>query len=166
MPIDVADKGDGRAFEPRNPDYRAVVEAIFAAAPFVRALGLHCEAVTPGMCCATLPIRPDHLQRDGFVHAAVQAALADHTAGAAAATLMAADEIVLTIEFKINLMRPAKGKRLWCEARVLRPGSRATVAEAEVFADDGARRSLVAKAMVTLTFVMADAKDREGATPL
>ena len=166
MPIDLSDMGGTQVFEPRNPEYRAVVEAIFSAAPFVRALGLQCEAVKPGACCAVLPIRPDHLQQDGFVHAAVQAALADHTAGAAAATLMAPDEIVLTIEFKINLMRPAKGDRLLCEARVLRPGSRATVAEAEVFTEGGASRSLVAKAMVTLTFVTADGKDREGATPL
>ncbi|RMF02937.1 MAG: PaaI family thioesterase [Alphaproteobacteria bacterium] len=142
-------------FEPRNPDYRDHVSAIFDAAPFIRVLGATLQSVAPGMCETALELRPDHLQQNGFVHAGVQATLADHTAGCAAATLMAADMAVLTAEFKINLLRAASGTRLCCCARVLRPGSSLTVAESELFAEDGERRALVSKALVTLTFVPA-----------
>ena len=97
--------------------------------------------------------RPEHLQQDGFFHAGVQATLADHTAGAAAATLMAPGEIVLTAEFKINLLRPAQGERLRGRADVLRAGKTLTIVESSVFAQNDHQEKLVAKAMVTLALV-------------
>lgn len=140
---------------PRNPHYADRIRAIFDVAPFMRHLGvqlIHCE---PGRCETLLPVQPWQLQQDGYVHAGVQATLADHTAGAAAGTLMPADQIVLSVEFKINLLRPALGDELRCRSVVLRPGSQITVAESEVFAIHRGDEKLTAKAMITLAFVPA-----------
>jgi uncharacterized protein (TIGR00369 family) len=90
------------------------------------------------------------LQQDGFVHAAVQAAIADHTAGAAAYSMIEAEQMALTMNLAISLLRPAEGRSLHCVALVLRAGKRAIVAEAEVFALGASRKTLVAKATVTL----------------
>lgn len=120
--------------EPRDPEYRARVAHIMTAAPFMRALGVSLRDVGPGWCLAGLNVAPEHLQQDGYVHAGVQASLADHTAGCAAFTLVAPDEIILTVEFKINLLRPSLGSRLQCHAEVIRPGRRLVVVEAEVVA--------------------------------
>jgi len=84
------------------------------------------------------------------VHAGVLATVADHTAGAAGSTLLAADEYVLTAEFKINLLRAARGERLVCRAQVLKPGRILTVVESEVFSVTDEAPTLVAKASVTL----------------
>ena len=84
------------------------------------------------------------------MHAGAVATIADHTAGGAACSLVAADEIVLSVEYKINFLRPAASKRLRARADVLRAGQRVTVAESSVFAEDG---TLVAKTLVTLATV-------------
>jgi uncharacterized protein (TIGR00369 family) len=126
------------------------VRRIFDQAPFVADLGIVLERIAPGECETSLRLERRHLQQDGFAHAGVQATLADHTAGAAAATLIGPSEFVLTVEFKINLLRPAHGERLRCRATVLKPGSRIDVVESEVWTEDGGESKLVAKAMVTL----------------
>lgn len=137
--------------QPRHAGFAEKAQAIMAQAPFVQWLGIRLTRIEPGDCEAVLAIRPDHLQQDGFVHAGVVATLADHTAGAAAGTLVAADETILSIEYKINLLRPAVGTVLRCRGVVLRQGRTISVAEAEVFA--GTPEKLVAKATVTLAVV-------------
>ena len=132
---------------------REELERIFDAAPFVASLGIRLVSVGPGECETRLEIGPAHLQQDGFVHAGVQATMADHTAGGAAATLIAEGDLVLTAEFKINLLRAARGDVLRCRSRVLKPGSRLTVVESEVFCESGERRELVSKATATLAVV-------------
>ncbi len=139
-------------FQPAHADYRQEVERILQAAPFIRALGLEAEEIAPGYCATRLSVRHDHLQQDGFVHAGVQATMADHTAGAAGATLIAQGALVLTAEFKINLLRPAQGSVLRCLGRVLKPGRTLIVTESELYAGDDAA-ILVAKATVTLAVV-------------
>jgi uncharacterized protein (TIGR00369 family) len=108
-----------------------------------------------GLFETVCPVRPEHRQQDGFVHAGVLATLADHTAGYAAYTLVPQDRRILTIEFKINFLKPAVGDRVLCRARVLSPGRTILVAESEVFAIDSGADRLVAKATVTLMAVPA-----------
>ena len=136
-----------------NPEFRRQVRAIFEQAAFIQDLGIHLHDLGVGWCEATLQVAPRHLQQDGFVHAGVQATLADHCAGGAAATLVAAGNIVLSVEFKINLLRPAVGQALRCRATVLRAGKTLIVAESEVFARVGDQERLTAKATVTLAVV-------------
>jgi uncharacterized protein (TIGR00369 family) len=131
----------------------AEIRRIFAEAPFVQSLGIELVDVGAGRCETQLQLAQRHLQHHGYVHAGVQATLADHSAGAAASTLVRPDEQVLSIEFKLNLLRRARGQRLLCRATVLKAGRTVTVVESEVYADDGAGQSLVSKAVVTLAVV-------------
>jgi uncharacterized protein (TIGR00369 family) len=143
----------------RGPVAGDELQRIFDQAPFVADLGLRLEAVGPGECETSLELEPRHLQQDGFVHAGVQAALADHTAGAAAATLVGPSEYVLTVEFKINLLRPARGERLRCRASVLKPGARIDVVESEIRAEEGGESRLVSKALVTLVVLAREPRE-------
>ncbi|MCC5812991.1 MAG: PaaI family thioesterase [Ectothiorhodospiraceae bacterium] len=136
--------------QPRNPDYRSRVAAILGNANFIRELGLTFRDCGPGWCETLLPVEQRHWQQDAYVHAGVQGTIADHTAGCAAATLIGADELILTIEFKLNLLRPAVGELLRCRAEVLRPGRSVVVAESWVYARQGETEKLCAKATVTL----------------
>ena len=126
------------------------IERLFQTAPFIRLLGLELVNAAPGRCETVLALEPHHLQQDGVVHAGVLATMADHTSGTAGASIIGVDAYVLTAEFKINLLRAARGERLHCVGTVLKPGRRLIVAESEVF--DGVPDSgkLVAKATVTL----------------
>ncbi len=141
---------------PPAPDFRERVRAIFERAPFIGELGVALSDLGPGWCESVLRVSPKHLQQDGYIHAGVQATVADHTAGGAAGTVARPGDLVLTVEFKINLLRPARGDRLRCRATVLRNGRTITVAESEVFARNGGEEKLVSKATVTLALVPAD----------
>ncbi|MDD5171219.1 MAG: PaaI family thioesterase [Syntrophales bacterium] len=144
------ERGRLNSMKTRNPHYRDQVRAIFDKAPFITDLGLVLSDLGPGWCESVLTVLPKHLQQDGFVHAGVQATVADHTAGGAAGTLVGSNEMVLTAEFKINLLRPALGERLRCRATVLKSGKTLIVAESEVYAVRDGKEKLAAKATVTL----------------
>ena len=93
---------------------------------------------------------PKHLQQDGYAHSGVRATIADHTAGAAAGKVIATGLLLPTVEFKINLLRPGRGERLVCEARVLKPRRTLVVVEAEVYGIEEKGNTLVSKATVTM----------------
>lgn len=130
------------------------LKEIFRRAPFIADLGMELESLEPGDCVTTLAIEPRHLQQRGFVHAGVLAAIADHTAGAAAFMLVSSGSSVLTAEFKLSLLRPARGERLRCQAKVIKPGRRFSFAESEVFCEAAGEERLVAKASATMVVVM------------
>jgi uncharacterized protein (TIGR00369 family) len=137
---------------------REEVRRIFASAPFIAELGIKLESAGDGHCETTLATGSRHLQQDGFVHAGVQSTMADHTAGAAAGTLVRPGEIVLTAEFKINLLRPARGEALICRARVVKPGRRLMVVESDVYCVADAAETLVARLLGTMAVVPSQRK--------
>ena len=136
-----------------NPDYREQVARIFDQAGFVRDVGIQLEGFGPGWCESSLRIKQKHLQQDSFVHAGVLATMADHTAGASCAAFVPDGAIVLSVEFKVNLLRPAMGESLRCRSQVLKAGKRLIVSESEVYARHGQKETLVSKATVTLAVV-------------
>jgi len=139
-----------------NPDYHDFVASVFDNARFIKDLGIKLNDVGPGWCETVLTVQEKHLQQDGFVHAGVLATMADHTAGACTGTVVPADKLVLTVEFKINFLRPAHTDALRCRADILKAGKTIIVAESEVYARHEAHEKLVAKAMLTLAVVAGD----------
>ncbi len=95
------------------------VQEIFYRANFIRDLDIRLEKVSEGICETSLAVQERLLQQHGFIHGGVIATMADHTAGGAARSV-SGDKDVLTVEFKINYLRPAIGDRLRCTASVLR----------------------------------------------
>jgi uncharacterized protein (TIGR00369 family) len=81
--------------------------------------------------------------------------MVDHTAGASAWTLAPPGTAVVTVEFKVNLLRPASGARLVCRAEVIKPGRTLTVVEARVHSHTDTEAKLCAIATLTLAAVPA-----------
>jgi len=131
----------------------ARVRSIFEKARFVEELGIKLTKVAEGSVETELVIRESFRQQHGFIHAGVIATLGDHTAGGAARTVTG-EKDVITIEFKINFLRPAKGNKLKCVGKVLRGGKQIAAAEAEIFDEEG---KLVAKLTETLSVIDARA---------
>ena len=136
--------------DPLNPNFRQAVQRLFDEAEFIQRLGVELFDCGPGWCETRLAIRKDHFQQDGVIHACVESTMADHTAGAAGTTLIAAGEIVLTAEYKINLLRATASTELRCRAKVIRAGHRLIVAESDVWNPADGPEQLVAKAIVTV----------------
>ena len=141
--------------ETKNPNYRDKLERAFAGAAFVAENGIRLVDCGPGWCEAVIELTPHHLQHIGVPHGGLIATLADHTAGGAAATLVAVDEYVLTAEFKISFLRGVKAERLFCRAEVIKPGAQLVFAESTVEAEAAGKRTLISKASVTLAVVAA-----------
>lgn len=132
---------------------QAEIARVFNAAPFIAELGLRLDVIAPGECRTSLVLAERHLQHDGYVHAGVQATMADHTAGIAATTLLGIGQVALTAQCTIHLLRSAKGDHLSCFSRVLKAGSKITIVESEVFCGAEEATRLVSKATITLAIV-------------
>ncbi|NQU63823.1 MAG: PaaI family thioesterase [SAR324 cluster bacterium] len=115
--------------------------------------GLKAGYSTYGHFEAQLQLRPEHLQQNGFVHAGLMATMADHTAGYSAYTTVADDIHILTIEFKINLFKPAVGRMIICRSKVINKGKKIIISESELFSVVDETEKLVSKATVTLMAV-------------
>ena len=123
--------------EPRNPDYERAVRESFARQTFMATLGAVLERVAPGEVAISVPWSEALCQQNGFLHAGVLASIADSACGYAALTLADPTTDVLAVEFKINLLRPARGRRFTATAHVLRSGKTLTIARADVVGDEG-----------------------------
>jgi uncharacterized protein (TIGR00369 family) len=133
-----------------DPARERRVREIFNRANFIRDLAIELVRVDDGICETALIASERHRQQHGLIHAGVLATMADHTAGGAAGSILDGKGDVLSIEFKINFLRPAVADRLRCLAKVLRGGKSIVVAESEIFAEKDGEEKLVSKATVTL----------------
>lgn len=125
------------------------VRASFARQGLMRTLGALLEELTDGACTIRAR-RLEGTQQAGFLHAGVMAALADTAGGYAAYTLMDPADDVLTVEFKLNFLRPVRGRELIGRGRVLHAGGRLFVCEIEACSvEDGGR--LCARGLQTVT---------------
>jgi uncharacterized protein (TIGR00369 family) len=134
--------------------------AAFLAADYSRGFIEHCqikaEIVKRGYFQSRVRIQDHHRQQDGFIHAGLMATMADHTAGYAAFSTVSEEFQILTIEFKVNFLKPAYGDALVCRSKVIREGAQIIISESEVFDVKGDAEKLVAKALVTLMAVHRD----------
>ena len=101
--------------------------------PFMQHLKAEIGRLDWGQCTLIMSVGPEHLQQHGFVHAGVQSSLADHACGAAAHSCLREQQQILSIEFKMNLLRPAQGASLKAVAEVIKAGRRVTVVQAQIY---------------------------------
>ena len=133
---------------PLDPAWEARVRESFARQHHMASLGVTIERIVPGEVDLAMPYNTRFCQQNGFMHAGAIASVADSANGYAAYSLAPPDSDVLAVEFKINLVAPAKGERFLACGRVLRAGRTLTVCQADVFA--GAERTLVATMLSTI----------------
>jgi uncharacterized protein (TIGR00369 family) len=141
-------------FEPKNPDYRAVATATFDRQPAMQTLGISIARLQPGEVELAMAYSAQLTQQNGFVHAGVITAGLDNACGIAAFTLMPPGADILTVEFKTNLLAPARGERFVFRAHVVKPGRTLTVCEARAYAEADGVESLVAIMTGTLMALM------------
>jgi len=141
--------------QPHDAQYAQRTRDSFARQPAMATLGVSLEEIAPGRVVLAMPHRADLTQQHGFVHAGVVAAALDSACGYAAYTLMPAEAGVLTIEFKINLLAPARGPLLRFEGRVTKAGRTISVVDGQAFQQEaaGTERKLVATMTATVMTV-------------
>ncbi len=138
------------SFEPANPDFEERVRDSFQRQGIMNLIGARLSLVAPGHVEIELPFRGDLTQQHGFFHAGATSTVADSAGGYAAFSLFPREASVLTVEYKINLVAPARGERLRAVGRVLRPGRTLTLCDLEVFAEEAGGSKLCAKGLQTI----------------
>jgi uncharacterized protein (TIGR00369 family) len=131
------------------PDSR--IAESFARQALLATLGATLARVESGLVEIALPFSAHIAQQHGFVHAGAISTVLDTACGYAALTRMPDEAAVLTTEFKINLLAPAKGSRFLARGRVVRAGRTLTVTQGECLSDDGTTIAIMTATMIAIT---------------
>ena len=148
-------------FQPKDPAFAARVRASFARQKAMVLIGATLTVVEPGYTEIALPYRADLTQQKAFVHGGILGMIADSACGYAAYSLMPAGASLVTVEYKINIMAPARQGLLVARGEVLRPGRTLTIARGDVYTADGTH---VASMLQTL-MMLADTPDTPDEAP-
>ena len=127
----------------------------FSRQSFLAAIGARLESVEAGQVAVSCSSRDDLKQHTGVLHAGVLCTIADVACGYAAMTLVPDHCSVVSVEFKVNLLRPVGGKKVIATGHVIKPSKALMIAEAEVVDDDTGK--LVAKMLDTMMVTKGEA---------
>lgn len=116
----------------------------------MRAIGAELAGIAPGEVEVRIICSDSVLQQGGVVHAGALASIADTACGYAALTLMPAGSDVVSVEFKLNLLAPARGEHVVARARVIRSGRTLSVCAADLIAVENGKETLVATMLGTM----------------
>lgn len=138
-----------------DPNYVERIKDSFDRQGFMRHIGGRIEELGPGRCVIVADFRDELAQQHGFFHGGVVGALGDNAGAYAAFTTIEANQSMLTVEYKINLLAPAKGRLLRAAGEVVRAGRTLTVCQVRISAVDDAKGEqlcgLATVTMMTLT---------------
>jgi len=146
--------------EQPNPSFIEEIKESFGRQSLMQLIGAELGVVEPGVVEINLAYRPDLLQQHGYLHAGIVTTIADSACGYAAFSLMPAGSQVLSVEFKVNLLRPARGVRFVARGEVIKAGRTLTVVRGDVFglSDDGPRE-LIATMQATMMCMRRERSD-------
>ena len=122
---------------------------VLAAQPFSALLGAELTLFEPGKAELRIRIGPTLKQQYGFVQGGVLSYLADNAITYAAGGVLGTE--LLTVEFKINYIRPAIDGVLIARAGTLSAGRTLAVARCDIHCLSEGRETLVAAAQGTIT---------------
>ena len=126
------------------------VRESFSRQGFMKTLGAEISVLDHGQVEISLGYRPTLTQQNGFIHAGVLTSMMDSACGYAAMSVGSEKHDVLSVEFKVNLLAPAKGERFVARAAVKRAGKNLTVCTADAFAIQNGQEKVVATMLATM----------------
>jgi len=140
----------GMTIESSNPNFVRDIQESFARQGLNATLGASLTLVEPGQVHIEIDFSPHLTQQNGYLHAGLITSIADNACGYAALSLLPARSDVLAVEFKINLLAPARAPRFEARARVIRPGRTLSVVQADVYGIDQGLAEMVATMLQTV----------------
>lgn len=121
------------SFKSANPDYAARIQRELGAQGVTPLLDIVIDHQEPGRVTLSMPITPKIVQQYQVVHGGMVTVIADSASGLAGISLLAPEDGVLSIEFKINLLGPGRGERMIARGEVIKTGRTVIVAKADVY---------------------------------
>ncbi len=133
--------------------YKEKIRDSFNRQGAMKSLNVSIIDIRPGEVELEFPYDSGLTQQNGFIHAGIVSTVVDTACGYAAYTLMPEDASVLSIEFKINFLSPAKGERFRATGKVKKPGRNITVSEGELYSIIDGKEKIVASMVATIMAV-------------
>jgi uncharacterized protein (TIGR00369 family) len=147
-----------KQFTVRDPNYVERVKDAFSRQGFLRHVDARVEEIAPGRCVIAADFRSELAQQNGFFHGGLLGTIADAAGAGAAATLIEVQQWLLTAEYKINFLNPAKARRLKAVGEVARAGRTLSVSQVHLYeVDEAGGEQLCALATVTLMILEREA---------
>jgi uncharacterized protein (TIGR00369 family) len=134
---------------PPDPHFASRVRDSFARQKAMALIGATLKSVEAGRVEIALPYRDDLTQQKGFIHGGILGMIADSACGYAAFSLMPPGGSLVTVEYKMNILTPARGA-LVAQGHVVRPGRTLTVTRGEVYAEDGSHVATMQQTLMAL----------------
>ncbi len=134
----------------RNPDYNADTQKMFSTQAFMQSVKGELSITELGKAQILAPFQTEFSQQNGFFHGGVVGALADNAMGCSAFTLFEPGDMVLTVEYKINLLAPADGEEIVAKGWVVKNGKTLTITQGEVYIRKNGIEKLCATATGTM----------------
>ena len=125
------------------------VRSSFARQKAMTLIGASLARVERGATEIALPYRADLTQQKGYIHGGIIGMIADSACGYAAYSLMPASASLVTVEYKMNILSPARSALL-AKGAVVKAGRTLTVARAEVYAEDGTHVATMQQTLMML----------------
>lgn len=132
------------------------IAASFSAQGLMATLGAQLLSVADGEVRIALWPRADLSQQHGYLHAGALTSVLDSACGYAALTVAPVGCDVLTVEFKINFVRPALAERFVAIGRVGKAGRTLTVCQGEVLGENDSRHETIALMQATIITLAGD----------
>ena len=137
-----------------DEQFEEKVRKSFARQQAMETLGIILEKIEPGRIELRMPYNEAYTQQHGFLHAGIVSTALDSACGYSAFSLMPKEAAVLSIEYKINLLAPAKGDSFIFIGRVLKAGKTVSVCLSEADSENSGERKLIAQMTGTMMTVI------------
>lgn len=115
-----------------SPQFEKFIRESFERQRVMRTIGATLKEIHRGQVVIEMPYSPELVQQHAYIHAGIITTILDSACGYSALTCAADDSDVLTVEYKVNLIAPARGQRFVATGHVRKPGRTLTVCEGEV----------------------------------
>jgi len=137
-------------YQSLDPGFETRVRSSFERQKVMKFIGASLLKVLPGEVHIEFPFNTLLTQQNGYIHAGIITTVIDSACGAAASSLMAPENGVLSIEYKVNFLSPAVGEKFLGIGRVIKAGRNITVCSGEFFAKGNGHDKLVAVMQATM----------------
>jgi uncharacterized protein (TIGR00369 family) len=137
----------------KDTEFEARIQDSFERQQVMRLLGARLSKVLSGEVHIELPFDLQLTQQHGYLHAGIITTIVDSACGYAAYSRMPLEASVLSVEFKMNFLHPAKGESFLAIGKVVKPGKTLTVCSGEMHAFDQGNSQLVALMQATMIAV-------------
>jgi uncharacterized protein (TIGR00369 family) len=135
----------------QDPDFVHKVRESFSRQLLMRTIGATLGRVEAGVVEVRMPYDEKLTQQNGFIHGGIITSIVDSACGYAAFTLTPPHHDVLAVEFKVNLLNPARGDEFVATGQVLKAGKNLTFCEGKVLAlSEGHPPKLIAAMLSTI----------------